>query len=206
MSSTAHQVVALFAEPLFKANIAAAISPQQIDFIKSLKMRDNIENLISENKYIFEEPQLKSIKDAIQEVLDIYAEQVMCIPQRLYVTQSWSLINKSRTGMHGHAHSNSIISGSLYYCELPEPPAAMTFVRQITYQQIDLRPPAEKRNVYNTPVTSVTPAQNEVFLFPSCLTHTVDPNASDRPRYAIAFNTFVKGKLGDYHTVSELKL
>jgi uncharacterized protein (TIGR02466 family) len=206
MSSTAHQVVALFAEPLFKANIAAAISPQQIDFIKNLKMMDNIENLISENKYIFEEPQLKSIKDAIQEVLDIYAEQVMGVPQRLYVTQSWSLINKSRAGMHGHAHSNSIISGSLYYCEMPEPAAAMTFVRQITYQQIDLRPPTDKRNVYNTPVTSVTPARNEVFLFPSCLTHTVDPNGSTEPRYAIAFNTFVKGKLGDYHTVSELTL
>jgi uncharacterized protein (TIGR02466 family) len=206
MSSTAHQVVALFAEPLFKANIAAAISPPQIDFIKNLKMMDNIENLISENKYIFEEPQLKSIKDAIQEVLDIYAEQVMGVPQRLYVTQSWSLINKSRAGMHGHAHSNSIISGSLYYCEMPEPAAAMTFVRQITYQQIDLRPPTDKRNVYNTPVTSVTPARNEVFLFPSCLTHTVDPNGSTEPRYAIAFNTFVKGKLGDYHTVSELNL
>ena len=206
MSSTAHQVVALFAEPLFKTNIAAAISPQQISFIKNMKMRDNIENLISENKYIFEEPQLKSIKDAVQEVLDIYADQVMCIHQRLYVTQSWSLINKSRTGMHGHAHSNSIISGSLYYCEMPEPAAAMTFVRQTTYQQIDLRPPIDKRNVYNTPVTSVTPARNEVFLFPSCLTHTVDANVSSQPRHAIAFNTFVKGTLGDYHTVSELTL
>jgi len=206
MASTSHQVIALFAEPLFKASIAGAISPEQIDFIKKLKMRDNIENLISENKYIFEEPQLKSIKDAVQEVLDIYAAQVMCIPQRLYVTQSWSLINKSNTGMHGHAHSNSIISGSLYYCELPQPPAAMTFVRQTSYQQIDLRPPPDKRNVYNTPITSVTPAQNEVLLFPSSLTHTVDPNVTGQTRYAIAFNTFVKGKLGDYHTVSELVL
>jgi len=206
MASTAHQVIALFAEPLFKANIASAISPEQIDFIKNLKMRDNIENLISENKYIFEEPQLKSIKDAVQEVLDIYAAQVMCIPQRLYVTQSWSLVNRSSTGMHEHAHSNSIISGSLYYCELPQPAAAMTFVRQTGYQQIDLRPPPDKRNVYNTPITSVTPAQNEVLLFPSCLTNNVDPNVTGQTRYSIAFNTFVKGKLGDYHTVSELKL
>ena len=54
MASTSHQVIALFAEPLFKASIAGAISAEQIDFIKKLKMRDNIENLISENKYIFE--------------------------------------------------------------------------------------------------------------------------------------------------------
>ena len=206
MASTSHQVIALFAEPLFKANIASAISAEQIDFIKKLKMRDNIENLISENKYIFEEPQLKSIKDAVQEVLDIYAAQVMCIPQRLYVTQSWSLINKSNAGMHGHAHSNSIISGSLYYCELPQPAAAMTFVRQTSYQQIDLRPPPDKRNVYNTPITSVTPAQNEILLFPSSLTHNVDSNVTGQTRYSIAFNTFVKGQLGDYRAVTELKL
>ena len=206
MASTSHQVIALFAEPLFRANIASAISVKQIDYIKNLKMRDNIENLISENKYIFEEPELKSIKDAVQEVLDIYAREVMCIPQRLYVTQSWSLINRSKAGMHGHAHSNSIISGSLYYCEMPEPAAAMTFVRQTSYEQIDLRPPPSGRNVYNTPITSVTPAQNEVFLFSSRLTHTVDPNVTGQTRYAIAFNTFIKGKLGDYHTVSELVL
>ncbi len=206
MASTSHQVTALFAEPLFRASITDAISAEQIDFIKNLKMRDNIENLISENKYIFEEPQLKSIKDAIQEVLDIYAREVMCIPQRLYVTQSWSLINKTRVGMHGHAHSNSIISGSLYYCEMPEPAAAMTFVRQTSYEQIDLRPPADRRNVYNTPITSVTPVRSEVFLFSSRLTHTVDPNVTGQTRYAIAFNTFIKGKLGDYHTVSELVL
>jgi ectoine hydroxylase-related dioxygenase (phytanoyl-CoA dioxygenase family) len=82
----------------------------------------------------------------------------------------------------------------------------MTFVRQTSYEQIDLRPPAIKRNVYNTPITSVTPAQNEVFLFSSRLTHTVDPNVTGQTRYAIAFNTFIKGKLGDYHTVSELVL
>ena len=75
MASTSHQVIALFAEPLFKASIAGAISPEQIDFIRKLKMRDNIENLISENKYIFEEPQLKSIKDAVQEVLKKFSAE-----------------------------------------------------------------------------------------------------------------------------------
>ena len=53
-----------------------------------------MENLISENLYIFEEPELESIKNAVQEVLDIYAGEVMCISQRLYVTQCWSLTNK----------------------------------------------------------------------------------------------------------------
>src|SRR5258707_9374529 len=109
------EVHPLLVEPYLRANIAGAINPQQIEFIRNLKMVNNMENLISENLYIFEEPELKSIKDAIQEALDIYAREVMCIPQQLYVTQSWSLTCNPNVGMHGHSHSNSVLSGSLYY-------------------------------------------------------------------------------------------
>ncbi|SRR5258706_1409816 len=206
MTVVSHEVHPLFVEPYFRANIAGAISPQQIAFIQSLKMVNNMENLISENLYIFEEPELKSIKDAVQEVLDIYARDVMCIPQGLYVTQSWSLTNSPNVGMHGHSHSNSILSGSLYYCELPSPPASMVFTRHVSYQQIDLAPESSKRNIYNSPINRITPRPNEVLLFSSRLTHMVEPNTSSKPRHAIAFNTFVKGKLGNYRDVSELAL
>ena len=206
MSAITHEVHALFVEPYFRANIAGTITPRQIAFIQSLKMVNNTENLISENLYIFEEPELKSIKDAVQEVLDIYARDVLCIPQKIYVTQSWSLTNNSHVGMHGHSHSNSILSGSLYYCELPSPPASMVFTRHTSYQQIDLPPEPEKRNIYNSPINRLIPKKNDLFLFSSRLTHMVEPNASKEPRHSIAFNTFVKGKMGNYRDVSELTL
>jgi uncharacterized protein (TIGR02466 family) len=206
MTVVSHEVHPLFVEPYFRANIAGTITPQQIEFIKNLKMVNNIENFISETLYIFEEPELKSIKDAIQEVLDIYARDVLCIPQKLYVTQSWSLTNNSNMGMHGHSHSNSVLSGSLYYCELPAPPASMVFTRHVSYQQIDLPPEASKRNIYNSPINRITPKQDDVLLFSSRLTHMVEANTSNQLRHAIAFNTFVKGKLGNYRDVSELML
>ena len=206
MAVVSHEVHPLFAEPYFRASIAGTITPAQIEFIQNLKMVNNMENLISENLYIFEEPELKSIKDAVQEVLDIYARDVLCIPQRIYVTQSWSLTNKTNVGMHGHSHSNSILSGSLYYSPLPSPASNMVFTRHVSYQQIDLPPEAGKRNIYNTPITRITPKQDDVILFSSRLTHMVEPNASNQIRHSIAFNTFVKGKLGDYRDVSELML
>ena len=206
MAVVSHEVHPLFVEPYFRANIAGAISSQQIEFIKNLKMVNNLENLISENLYIFEEPELKSIKDAVQEVLDIYARDVLCIPQKIYVTQSWSLTSQPNVGMHGHSHSNSVLSGSLYYCELPSPPAAMVFTRHVSYQQIDLAPEPSKRNIYNSPINRITPKQDDVLLFSSRLTHMVEPNASNKMRHSIAFNTFIKGKLGNYRDVSELRL
>ena len=49
-------------------------------------------------------------------------------------------------------------------------------------------------------------ARSEVSLFPSGLQHFVEPNQSVTPRHSIAFNTFLKGQLGDNRDVSELTL
>ncbi len=206
MAIANYEVQALFAEPIFRADISHAISAEQVEFIKNVKMVKNQVNLISENLYLFREPEMQSIADAIQEVLDIYAREVMGIPQQLYVTQSWSLLNEPDVGMHGHSHSNSLISGSLYYTDLPEPVAKMVFDRHKSYQQLELVPEQDKTNIYNAPLNVITPRKGEVLLFPSGLQHFVEPNSSPLPRHSIAFNTFIRGKLGDYRDVSELTL
>lgn len=206
MSNSKYEVQALFADGIFRMDIGGAISEEQISYIKNVKMLRNQTNFISENLYLFEEPELKSIKDAVDEALDIYAREVMGISQQLYVTQSWSLINDSDVGMHGHSHSNSIISGSLYYCNLAAPVARMVFDRHKTYQQLEFIPEEDKKNIYNAPHNVITPQTNEILLFPSGLQHFVEPNLSPVPRHSIAFNTFVRGKLGDLRDVSELVL
>jgi hypothetical protein len=201
-----YEIETLFAVPLFKANIGYAISKEQIVFIKDLKMVTNRDNLISENLYIFQEPELDSIKVAVQDALDIYASKVMGITQKLYVTQSWSLVNHPGAGMHTHSHSNSVISGSLYYCDLPSPNSRMIFNKHSVYQQLELNPVADKRSVYNSPVNVVIPERDSVVLFPSDLNHLVESNTATQPRYSIAFNCFIRGKLGSYRDVSELEL
>ena len=208
MSQINYEVQPLFAEPFFRGDLGHAISEEQIEFIKNLDMVQNQRNLISENLYIFEEPELKSIKDAVQEALDLFASEVMGLAsdQRLYVTQSWSLINHTDVGMHGHSHSNSLVSGSLYYTDLPAPASNMIFDRHRGYQQLELVPERDKQNIFNTPMNVVTPQRNDLFLFSSGLQHFVEVNTANEPRYSIAFNTFIRGRLGNFRDVSELKL
>ncbi|WP_370337400.1 putative 2OG-Fe(II) oxygenase [Parvularcula marina] len=206
MDMGTYKVEPLFAEPIFRAGIGHAITDEQVNFIKSLKMVPNQTNLISENLYIFDEPELGSIKHAVHELLSAYARDVMGITQDLYVTQSWALRNDPGTGMHGHSHSNSIISGSLYFDELPEPNSGMIFDRHRIYQQIQLNPEMDKRNIFNTHLNVIYPQSKEVMLFSSSLQHLVEANRSNVPRWSIAFNTFVRGELGDYRNVSRLKL
>ena len=206
MPITQYEVRPLFAEPYFRTSIADAIAPEQVAWLKALPMVKNQINLISENLYIFEAPEMRSIKQAVQEALDVYAREVMGIPQRLEVTQSWTLINPPGIGMHGHSHSNSIISGSLYYAPLPTPPSRMIFERHNSYQQLDLGRAPDRNNIYNTIRNAVEPRRGEVILFSSAISHFVEANESNEPRHSIAFNTFVRGKLGSYRDVSELTL
>lgn len=57
-----------------------------------------------------------------------------------------------------------------------------------------------------TPLNINKPRKGEVILFSSGLQHVVEQNTATEPRHSIAFNTFIKGKLGDYRDVSELTL
>ena len=206
MTEINYEVQPLFAEPFARFDIGNAITREQIEFIQNLKMVDNHQNLISENLYIFEEPELAGIKKAVHEALDIYAKEVMGIPQEIYVTQSWSLVNHPNVGMHGHSHSNSIVSGSLYYTDLPAPGSNMIFDRHRAYQQLQFTPERERQNIFNTLMNVVTPQQNDLILFSSGLQHFVETNQASEPRHSIAFNTFIRGKLGDYRDVSELTI
>ena len=206
MTQVKYEVSPLFAEPIFRADIGHAISDAQIDYLKNLPMIQNRTNFISDNLYIFNEPEMASIKHAVHEVLDVYAREVMGISQKLYVTQSWTLKNQQNIGMHGHTHSNSLISGSLYFCDLPPEGGRMIFDRNRTYQQLQLPPEDGKQNLYNAPMNVITPKKNEILLFSSSLQHLVESNMSAQTRYSIAFNTFLKGTIGNYRDVSVLEL
>ena len=205
-NSRAFDVKPLFAEPYLITNIGDAISPKQVEFIKSIKMQQNQMNHISDELYLFNRPELRSIKKAVHEVLATFANDVLGIEQKLDVTQSWALMNPPGVGMHAHTHSNSLVSGSLYYAPMPDPPGNMVFERANGYQQIDLRVSEGKQNVYNTPRNAVVPKQGDLVLFSSSIMHFVEPNQSMQNRYSIAFNSFVRGKIGSFRDVSELKL
>ena len=70
MTDYPHEVQPLFAEPYFRANIAGVIGPQEIAFIQSLPMIPHQGHLVSDNLCIFEAPELKRVRDAVQEALE----------------------------------------------------------------------------------------------------------------------------------------
>lgn len=205
-NARAYDVKPLFAEPYFITNILDAISDKQIDFIKSVPMIQNQMNFISEELYLFKRPELKSIRKAVDEALATFTSEVLGIDHRLEVTQSWSLRNPPGVGMHAHTHSNSLVSGSLYFAPMPDPPGNMIFERVNGYRQIELGVGEGRSNIYNAQRNAIIPKHGDLVLFSSSILHFVEVNQSPLDRHSIAFNTFPRGTIGNFRDVSELKL
>ena len=71
------KVEPLFATPLARVDLSSYITEAQVAFVDGLEMVANQQNMISENLYILDRPELSGFRDIISKCLNDYAEQVM---------------------------------------------------------------------------------------------------------------------------------
>ena len=64
----------------------------------------------------------------------------------------------------------------------------------------------EEYNVLNSRTWTMPNKKNHLILFPSTISHSVNPNNSDKERVSLSFNTFIKGYVGTKKRLTELKL
>ena len=78
------------------------------------------------------------------------------------------------------------------------------FFAPIEHKQIDFD--IKNFNIFNSPSWWFETGTGDIILFPSDLTHTVDPTVGDETRISLAFNTFAKGAFGSEQTLRALYL
>ena len=110
---------------------------------------------------------------------------------RIVVNKSWANRSDAQSGHHHapHRHPMSYLSG-IYY--LTEGPATIFIdplhVREWAQLHLD-GGPNEETTQY------VIPRPGGLFVFPSYLIHSSDPNNTDIQRFSIALNTFPQGAI-----------
>ena len=116
---------------------------------------------------------------------------------------------------HQHFHSNSLVSGVLYF-EDCEDTAGLSFHKRQGWDNLfqysvnlDFNSQKNKNNmsyIYNESTITIEPKQWDLVMFPSTLNHSVRPNKStQKVRYSLAFNTFVRGTVGDSGSQLDIK-
>lgn len=195
----------LFPVPIGFDNLSKSLTQKQVDFISKQPMRSNITNRSSLNNYLLESSELADVKQELNRAINNYFQMVFAPKDdvSLYITQSWSNVTHPGECHHAHTHPNSFISGVLYVST--DATDNIMFVRPMV-NGISVNVDAVEWNIFNSITWQYPVKSGGIVLFPSSLGHEVPTTVSKTSRVSLAFNTFLRGRLGDPSDLTELHL
>jgi len=196
----------LFPTPVLFAKFHRDWTKEEKEFFEETAKTttQNTGNTTSADRYVLDHDVMKEIREYYQFYLNYYMEKIYAPKYSVetYITQSW--MNYTSTGQyhHKHAHPNSWLSGCIYISTDREKDR-ITFYKE-GYNRINL--PTENFNPYNSESWWFSVGTGDIVIFPSYLTHMVEQTTSNDTRVSIAINTFLKGYIGDEHSLTGLHL
>ena len=209
MTNQLANIHGLFPTPVYTVNRDSNLIPKEEKEIEKIIKEGMVKkagNSTSTNTYIFDE-NLKELKQFIEQQIKIYVEQVINPKEELdfYITQSWLNMTEPGEFHHTHYHQNSIISGVFYIAAEEDDKITFSDPNAQVKELIEFEQKAY--NLWNSSTWFFPSITNELILFPSWLGHRVEPNEkATTDRISIAFNTFVRGNLGERKEFTELIL
>ena len=128
----------------------------------------------------------------IEKICREIAKDELNINTSVSLTNCWININQKHNSNQVHTHANSILSG-VYYIKTPEKCGNIQFWHPaVDLMDRDWRFNLESNfnsyNRYNSTQWWLPSKEGMLYIFPSWLKHSVDPNMSDKERISISFN------------------
>jgi len=203
VQSTIH---GLFPTPIYITKLTRQFSNKENKFIEKSKLDTykNEGNLTSNDNCILNSKTFISLKKELDEIVKDYFNKVISPSNNIkpYITQSWLNYTEQTQYHHTHAHPNSLVSGVLYI-NADKDNDKIKFFKPM-YQII--KPEIKEYNLYNSETWWFPVETLDVVLFPSSLTHRVEVKQGTNTRISLAFNTFIRGTVGDNKKLTELRL
>lgn len=194
----------IFPTPVAKFSLDREFTDREMEFVLKQKQHNNEGNTTSDDSYVFNNIELKGLSDFCETSIAEYLKQIYAPTKdvKLRITQSWLNYTKPGQWHHKHAHPNSFVSGVLYIKANRE--TDKIYFYKDGYKQISL--PTENWNLYNSESWWFESVAKELILFPSSLTHMVQPVQGEDTRISLSFNTFPIGYVGDEQSLTGLHL
>ena len=196
-------VTTIFPTSIYSDVISRPLSEEELSFIKNIKYVANQNNLVSEDNYVLNHPEMLYLKLDLLKICNDYFKIVHCANTDVYldITQSWLNKTQKSEKHHKHHHYNSFASG-VYYIETSESDSILFEQDIVSPFRFD----TTEWNLFNSKSWSLPTPKNSVLLFPSMLEHSVNVKSDDSERISLAFNCFFKGRLGSADELTELIL
>ena len=206
-----HKIVNIFPTPIYVAKREIDATTFELEDIKSIIEKASVPTgyIISSRKdtHIFD-TKLNSLKEFCELHINIYVNEIISPKNTeldFYITQSWLNIVHPGESHPIHCHTNSIISGIFYVSTVEGDAIQLYDINTSVKDRTKIE--SGKTNLWNVSQQNLDIGNNVLLLFPSWIGHGVKQNASTTTdRISISFNVFVKGTIGEYHTLDNLNL
>ena len=210
-----NEVIPLFAVPLCKTKIEEPSAEIQ-DYLKNkikFVRRNYSDADNSEELHILNNDICKPLKEALTNKMNEYLEylDVDLKKHSFYITTSWMNRYSKEQWSDLHYHSNSLISGVLYFDDCDDTSDIVFYKRQghdnIFSDTVNIDHKKEfdtdkKAYLYHQRKLNVSPEKWDLIMFPSNLNHSVNQNINaNKNRYSLAFNSFATGQLGSSSSI-----
>ena len=201
------KIVSIFPTAIFRDNINRSFSTEELNFFNTVEKKLNRGNHSTVDQYILNSPIMNFLKAAIEEKIKEYFYTTFD-PENtveLFISQSWLSLTRPGEHHHKHRHSNSFISGVVYIDANREKDKIYFYDR--VYRELFIKP--KNHNIWNSDSWYLPVGTGDIVLFPSSLEHMVETVETDNQRdvrISLAFNTFLKGTIGNYASSTELIL
>jgi hypothetical protein len=204
-----NNVIPLFAVPLCKTKIDEPVQEiqdylkNQIKFVR--RQYSDADN--SEELHVLNNDICKPLKDILTQKMNEFLEylDVDLEKHTFYITTSWMNRYSKEQWSDLHYHSNSLISGVLYFDDCEDTSDIVFYKRQgldnifSDTVNIDHRKnfdTSKKAYLYHQRKLNVSPEQWDLIMFPR--NQNVHLN---KKRYSLAFNSFATGQLGSSSSI-----
>lgn len=198
-------IIPIFPTPVYLAKLNRSFSKKEINFVQKQKnnLIKNEGNLFSKDTYILEKPVFKILKNEIISLLNDYLKKIICTKNNIepFITQSWLNYTGLNEYHHVHNHPNSFISGVVYF-NSPKQIDSIRFSKR--RNESILTPIVSEYNQFNALSYELPIEAGNIVLFPSYLEHSVKKKEHSNERISLAFNSFIKGKIGCDMSLTEL--
>ena len=196
----------IFPTPIYISKLNRDLTNKELSFIDKTKLDvyKNQGNATSNDNYILNQKIFQNLKKDLYLKIQDYFDKIISPSNTItpYITQSWLNYTETNQYHHKHQHANSLISG-VFYINCDNKFDKIKFFND-KYQTI--KPEIKDYNIWNSETWWFSVKTGDIILFPSSLSHMVETKQGTNTRISLAFNVFIKGKIGDNKSITELIL
>lgn len=207
MNNPDFKVAPLFSTPIYQSSFKITQEDKNKLFDADYKRMQADNGYVTENMHILDLPEFQHIRNGIVKRLHDYMDFIIGIdrfvedpPLEFYMTNSWGVKHLPGDWGHKHSHQNALFSG-IIYLNVDDNSGDITFYDKESADRLFPHIffiPMKEVNMLSAKDMRFKPVNDDIYFFPAHVDHSIGKHESTITRYSLAFNFWMKGKLGQF--------